>query len=160
MVTKTSRTGTTPVPKRVANPAVKRAAPRRAGSREAAAISQRAAPAAEPAAKTAPKPNLLRAGLNALGQVRDEVVNHPSRVFEAILGVDPKQSWPSLGRTAAGKAQEAFGLRKFEAVFDQRVAHAMERMGMPSVQAMQELITQVSALNEALRRLEASQRKR
>jgi len=33
-------------------------------------------------------------------------------------------------------------------------------MGMPSVQAMQELITQVSALNEALRRLEASQRKR
>ena len=160
MVTKTSRAGMAPVPKRVATPVVKRAAPRRAGSREAVAISQRAAPAAQPAAKTAAKPNLLRAGLNALGQVRDEVVNHPSRIFEVILGVDPKQSWPSLGRTAAGKAQEAVGLRKFEAVFDQRVAHAMERMGMPSVQAMQELITQVSALNEALRRLEASQRKR
>ena len=109
----------------------------------------------------AAKPNLLHAGLKALGSVRDDVVQHQSRVFEAILGIDPNQAWPALGCAAAGKAaQEAFGLRKFEAVFDQRVAHAMERMGMPSAQALAALVNQVTELNETLRRLEAAQRKR
>ena len=109
----------------------------------------------------AAKPNLLHAGLKALGSVRDDVVQHQSRVFEAILGIDPNQAWPALGRAAAGKAaQEAFGLRKFEAVFDQRVARAMERMGMPSAQALAALVDQVTELNETLRRLEAAQRKR
>jgi hypothetical protein len=149
-------------------PAIKRAAPRKPGQRTFAA-AKRAVPTAEPAAKVAAKPaakpttkpNLLRAGLKALGTVRDDVVQHQSRVFEAILGIDPKQPWPAIGRAAAGRAaQEAFGLRKFEAVFDQRVAHAMERMGMPSAQALQALIAQVAEMNETLRRLEAAQRKR
>ena len=165
MVTKTSRPG--------AKPALKRAAPREPGQRVTVAAGTRASRAAEPVAQPASnpvsnpvsvpaaKPNLLHAGLKALGSVRDDVVQHQSRVFEAILGIDPNQAWPALGRAAAGKAaQEAFGLRKFEAVFDQRVAHAMERMGMPSAQALAALVDQVTELNQTLRRLEAAQRKR
>ena len=148
MVTKTSRPGATP--------ALKRAAPRKPGQRATVAAAKRAVPSAEPA----PKPNLLRAGLKALGNVRDDVVQHQSRIFESLLGIDPKQSWPAIGRAAADKAEEAFGLRKFEAVFDQRVAHALERMGMPSAPALQTLIDQVTELNQTLRRLEAAQRKR
>ena len=148
MVTKTSRPG--------ARPALKRAAPRKPGQRATLAAKKRALPAAEPA----PKRNLLRAGLKALGTVRDDVVQQQSRIFESLLGIDPKQSWPAIGRAAADKAEEAFGLRKFEAVFDQRVAHALERMGMPSAPALQALIDQVTELNQTLRRLEAAQRKR
>ena len=117
--------------------------------------------AAKPTAKLTVKPNLLRAGLKALGNVRDDVVQHQSRVFEAILGIDAKQPWPAIGRAAASKAaQEAFGQRKFEAVFDQRVAHALECMGMPSAQALQALVQQVAEMNETLRRIESAQRKR
>lgn len=142
-----------------AKPATRRAAPRKTASKplpDANAIAIAAA-----TTKPTAKPNLLRAGLKALGSVRDDVVQHRSRVFEAILGIDPKQPWPAIGRAAAGKAaQEAFGLRKFEAVFDQRVAHALERMGMPSAQALQALVQQVAEMNETLRRIEAAQRKR
>ena len=148
MVTKTSRPG--------ARPALKRAATRKPGQRATLAAKKRAVPSAEPA----PKRNLLRAGLKALGTVRDDVVQQQSRIFESLLGIDPKQSWPAIGRAAADKAEEAFGLRKFEAVFDQRVAHALERMGMPSAPALQALIDQVTELNQTLRRLEAAQRKR
>lgn len=154
MVTKTSRPG--------AGPALKRAAPRKpgtpgkSGQSATVAAKKRAPQTAEPA----PKRNLLRAGLKALGTVRDDVVQHQSRIFESLLGIDPKQSWPAIGRAAADKAEEAFGLRKFEAVFDQRVAHALERMGMPSAPALQALIDLVTELNQTLRRLEAAQRKR
>ena len=148
MVIKTSRPGL--------SPALKRAAPRKPGQRATLAAKKRATPPAEPASK----PTLLRAGLKALGTVRDDVVQHQSRIFESLLGIDPKQSWPAIGRAAADKAEEAFGLRKFEAVFDQRVAHALERMGMPSAPALQALIDQVTELNQTLRRLEAAQRKR
>ena len=152
MVTKTSRPGARPALKRVAPPE-----PVKPGQRASVAAKKRARSSAEPA----PKPNLLRAGLKALGTVRDDVVQHQSRIFESLLGIDPKQSWPAIGRAAADKAEAAFGLRKFEAVFDQRVAHALERMGMPSVPALQALIDQVTELNQTLRRLEAAaQRKR
>ena len=72
MVTKTSRTG--------ARPALKRAAPRKPGKpgqRATVAAAKRAVPSAEPA----PKRNLLRAGIKALGTVRDDVVQHQSRIF-------------------------------------------------------------------------------
>ena len=151
MVTKTSRPGARPALKQVAPPK-----PPKPGQRATPSAKKRALPSAEPA----PQRNLLRAGLKALGTVRDDVVQHQSRIFESLLGIDPKQSWPAIGRAAAGKAEEAFGLRKFEAVFDQRVAHALERMGMPSVPALQALIDQVTELNQTLRRLEAAQRKR
>lgn len=114
---------------------------------------------AKPAAPEAAQPNLLRAGLKALGNARDEVVQRQSRVFEVLLGVESEPGRSGLD-TARKAAQEAFGLRKFEAVFDQRVLQALERMGMPSVQALQALTDEVAALKAELRSLKAAQRKR
>jgi len=152
MVTKTKR------------PAGKPAEPIKRGSARAPARKPGAAPAEAPATEAvAPKPNLLRAGLKALGNARDDVVQRQSRVFEAILGVEPGQGWSGLVKrdAAAGKAaQEAFGLRKFEAVFDRRVVDALERMGMPSIEALQALIDEVAALRAELRSLKAARRKR
>ena len=64
------------------------------------------------------------------------------------------------GRRLRTLTTPALGLRKFEAVFDQRVMHALERMGMPTAQALQALVQQVTEMNETLRRIEAAQRKR
>jgi hypothetical protein len=121
------------------------AAPRRARTQRASAP-----PAAAPAAAPAPadKPNLIRAGLQALDKARQDVAAHQSRVFEAILGFEPVQSLSGLVRpdsTATKVAAEALGLRKFEAVFDQRVAHALERMGLPSAEALNALIGELAA---------------
>lgn len=132
-------------------PASKRSAPRK---RAAAPIE--AAP--EPA-----KPNLIRAGLQALDKARQDVAERQSRVFEAILGLEPAQQLSSLvGRegAAAKVAAEALGLRKFEAVFDQRVAHALERMGVPPADALKALIDEVAALKEEVRSLKAAARRR
>ena len=150
MVTKTKR------------PAAQRAAPIKRGAVRKPGAAPAEAPITEPVAE-AEQPNLLRAGLKALGNARDEVVQRQSRVFEVILGIEPGQGWSGLvKRDAAIKkaAQEAFGLRKFEAVFDERVAHALERMGMPSIQALRGLTEEVAALKAELRSLKASQRKR
>jgi len=122
---------------------------------------KRAAPVAatrEPAAK----PNLIRAGLQALDKARNDVAERQSRVFEAILGLEPAQQLSSLvGRegAAAKVAAEALGLRKFEAVFDQRVAHALERMGVPSAETLQALLDEVAALKEEVRSLKAARRR-
>jgi hypothetical protein len=116
---------------------------------------------AEPAANVeadAGKGNPLRAGLKALGKVRDDVVQHQSRVFEAILGLDPGAGWSGLVKRdgpAAKAAQDALGLRKFEAVFDQRVVHALERMGMPSLEALQALGDELAAHRAELTALRA-----
>jgi hypothetical protein len=107
----------------------------------------------------AAQPNLLRAGLKALGNARDEVVQRQSRVFEAILGIDPGPG--ASGLDAARKAaQEAFGLRKFEAVFDQRVLQALERMGIPSMEKLQALTDEVAALKAEVRSLKAAQQRK
>ena len=119
--------------------------------------------AAEPAAAAAVdadagKDNPLRAGLKALGKVRDDVVQHQSRVFEAILGLDPGAGWSGLVKRdgpAAKAAQDALGLRKFEAVFDQRVVHALERIGMPSLEALQALGDELAAQRAELTALRA-----
>ena len=134
---------------------------KRPATRPAAPIKPEVAPAEAPASEAATeptKPNLLRAGLKALGNVRDDVVQHQSRVFEAILGIDPGKGWAGLGKRDAG--EEALGLRKFEAVFDQRVAHALERMGMPSGAALQALSDEVAALKAELRSLKAAQQRK
>ena len=116
-----------------------------------------AAPAAAPEPDTG-KDNPLRAGLKALGKVRDDVVQHQSRVFEAILGLDPGAGWSGLVKrdsAAAKVAQEALGLRKFEAVFDQRVVHALERMGMPAIDVLQALGAELAAQRAELKALRA-----
>ena len=117
--------------------------------------SKRSAP---PAEADAAKPNPLRAGLKALGKVRDDVVQHQSRVFEALLGIEPGAGWSGLVKRDASptkRAQEALGLRKFEAVFDQRVASALERMGMPTIEAVQALGDELAALRDELAALRA-----
>lgn len=136
-------------------PAARRSAPRR---RAASAVR----PADEVSAGT-PKPNLIRAGLQALDKARQDVAERQSRVFEAILGLEPAQGLSGLvGREggAAKVAAEAFGLRKFEAVFDQRVAHALERMGVPTADALNALVDEVAALKEEVRSLKAATRRR
>jgi hypothetical protein len=131
-------------------PVAKRAAPRK-----------RPAPAAEPVAEaTQPpietaKPNLLRAGLQALDKARQDVAERQSRVFEAILGFEPAQGLAARENAAAKLAAEAFGLRKFEAVFDQRVAHALERMGVPSADALKALVDEVAAQGREVAALRA-----
>ena len=140
MVTKTKG------PVRGRKPAAKVAAPR----------------AMQPEAGVA-KPNPLRAGLKVLGKVRDDVVQHQSRVFEAILGIEPGTGWSGLVKRdapAAKVAQEALGLRKFEAVFDQRVASALERMGMPSMEALQAMRDELDTLRAEVGALKAKPRKR
>lgn len=138
---------------KVSAPAAKRSAPRK-----------RAAPAVEPVAEATPsieatKPaNLLRAGLQALDKARQDVAERQSRVFEAILGFEPAQSLASRESAAAKMAAEAFGLRKFEAVFDQRVAHALERMGYPSTETLKALVEQVSALQAEVAALKSELR--
>jgi len=134
-------------------PAGKRAAPRK-----------RPAPAAEPVAEATPppietaKPNLLRAGLQALDKARQDVAERQSRVFEAILGFEPAQNLASRESAAAKLAAEAFGLRKFEAVFDQRVAHALERMGVPSADALKSLVDEVASLKAEVASLQGELR--
>ena len=116
-------------------------------------------PIASPASADTAKPGPLRAGLKALGKVRDDVVQHQSRVFEALLGIEPGAGWSGLVKrdTAAGRlAQDALGLRKFEAVFDQRVASALERLGMPNLEALQALGDEVAALKAEVAALKAA----
>ena len=129
-------------------PAAKRRTPRK---RVAAAAEATPEPTPEPG-----KPNLIRAGLQALDKARQDVAQRQSRVFEAILGLEPAQGLGAREGTAAKLAAEAFGLRKFEAVFDQRVAHALERMGMPSADALKALTDEVAALKDEVRSLKAA----
>lgn len=150
MVTKTTKRDA--VPARERRPA--------APSRRRPEPAPAAAPASAPDAAAAPgKPNLLRAGLKALGNVRDDVVQQRSRVFEAILGIDPSQRWANLIKRDAA-APEALDQRKFEAVFDQRVASALARIGMPSIEALQALKDEVAALRVEVRSLKSARRQR
>lgn len=129
--------------------------------------SPKAAPAAKARAKaeaSAPEEKqtgakaLLRAGLKALNDVRDDVVTRQSRVFEALLGLDTSKTasdksaheWKLLNPAGAA------GVQKFEEIFDQRVARSLERLGMPSPQALATLCQQLEAINEHLKRIESS----
>jgi hypothetical protein len=130
------------------------------------APATQAAPRRKPAARKSeatPKPStrgtgsakgLLRASLKALGTVRDDVVKHQTNVIETLLGM-PK-SGDAAGRSAAARAFPALdiGLRKFEDVFDQRVAAAMQRLGLPGAEEVLALREQVRLLQERVDRLE------
>ncbi|WP_280151172.1 phasin family protein [Piscinibacter sp. XHJ-5] len=124
----------------------------------------RKAAAAAPAAAPAPAPGgakgLLRAGLKALNDVRDDVITRQSRVFEALLGLPPSLSasdrsakeWKLLNAGEDGTP----GMQKFEEIFDQRVARSLERLGMPSPQALAALCRQLESINEHLKRIEST----
>ena len=103
-------------------------------------------PVAEPAAPKSPE-DLLHAGLKAFK-------------LENLLGLVP----PGAARAEAGAssrgfgALEGFGLRKFEDVFDQRVAAALRRMGWAGPEQFQALQQQVEQLQAELARLRRARR--
>lgn len=129
-------------------------APRRSARKTAA--PEAAAPV--PAKPASGAKSLLRAGLKALNDVRDDVITRQSRVFEALLGIDTSHStsdrsareWKLLNASEP----DAAGMQKFEEIFDQRVARSLERLGMPSPKALAALCQQLEAINEHLKRIE------
>jgi hypothetical protein len=132
-----SRSSTTPAAP--GQPAPAQPAPaRQAAVRKKAVV---AAPAQDPAER------LLRAGLKALGKVRNELVQQHTHAIERLLGIQRSDARadPPLAPLGLG-AMDSFGLRKFEDVFDQRVATALQRLGMPSAQELQALRDEVQQL--------------
>lgn len=92
---------------------------------------------------------LLRAGLKALGNVRNDVVKRQTHVIESLIGA---RAVEELKARAFPGLDSFVGFRKFEDVFDQRVATALERLGMPSAQEIEALREEVRQLREQLAR--------
>lgn len=165
----TRRDETDSVKKKAAPPAKKAAPPpkktvpaKNAPARRkpaARAVVPTIAPPNDKADQTGPK-GLLRAGLKALGTVRDDVVKHQSNVIESFLGLGKTDPASDKSIPPRFPGLETFGIRKFEDVFDQRVATSLPRLGMPSAQEFQELREQMRLLLDRVERLEAGRRKR
>ena len=141
----------------------KRAAPaKKAPAAKKKAAPRKAAPAAKaPAADTAAGTNkaeaLLRAGLKALDNVRSDVAKRQANVIEGLLGIGQGKVDPAGAKAALTRgfpSLDTFGIRKFEDVFDQRVATALQRLGMPSADEVQALRDEVAQLRERLATLE------
>jgi len=134
----------------------------RAPRRKTATATEKtgAGPAVESSGDPAPESNaakrLVRAGIKALGEVHGDVLARQSRIFEVLLGIGQSPGWPPE-KDRKSETPDPFG--KFEHVFDERVARSLQRLGMPSPQALSELAERVEQLTEALRKLE-SPRKR
>ena len=101
---------------------------------------------------------LLHTGLKALGTVRQDVVQHQVNVIETLLGFGKSSAFAEAAapRTFPGLD---LGLRKFEEVFDHRVAAAMQRLGLPDALEAQTLREQVRELRERIEQLEGRQKK-
>ena len=139
----------------------KKAAPAKKALASKAASTPRkpTAPAATKAPVAASKAGaggLLRAGLKALGNVHNDVVKRQTHVIESLLGVRVSDEVKAHAFAAPG----SFGFRKFEDVFDQRVATALERLGVPSAQEVEALRDEVRQLREQLERGQGSRAKR
>ena len=153
-----TRTDETAKLKKKATPA--RKAPAKAPAGKKAAAPRKAAPAAKKTTTAAPgkAEGLLRAGLKALDTVRNDVAKRQANVIEGLLGIGQARFDPAAGAKAAVPrgfpGLDSFGLRKFEDVFDQRVATALQRLGMPSAQEVQALREEVIRLRERLAQLE------
>lgn len=141
----------------------KRAAPaKKAPAAKKKAAPRKAAPAAKaPAADTAAGTNkaeaLLRAGLKALDNVRSDVAKRQANVIEGLLGIGHGKADAAGAKAALTRgfpSLDTFGIRKFEDVFDQRVATALQRLGMPSADEVQALRDEVAQLRERLATLE------
>ncbi len=142
--------------KKKATPAKKTAA------RKTAAPRKRTAAKAKPASSGE---GLLRAGLKALDTVRNDVAKRQAsvtNVIEGLLGIGGKGGEEANGAeavlTRGFPGLDSFGIRKFEDVFDQRVATALQRLGMPTAEELQALQSQIAALAERLDRLEKAAR--
>jgi hypothetical protein len=108
--------------------AKKAAVPRR----KASAAAERAEPAPQSAASK------LQSNLQALAQARKHAESGTAKVVASLI--DP------------------FGFRKFEDVFDQRVACALDRLGMPAAEVLISLIEEVEALRRRVEQLETARR--
>ncbi|BEP37582.1 hypothetical protein GmRootV59_45530 [Variovorax sp. V59] len=116
-----------------------------------------AAPDAAPGKQAIGAEGLLRAGLKVLGNVRDDVAKRQANVIEGLLGIGQGKFDPAGAKAAVPRgfpSLDSFGLRKFEDVFDQRVATALQRLGMPSAEEVQALREEVIRLRERLAQLE------
>ncbi|BEP71367.1 phasin family protein [Variovorax sp. V512] len=131
------------------------AAKKKAAPRKAAPAAK--APPADTAAGTNKAEALLRAGLKALDNVRNDVAKRQANVIEGLLGIGHGKA-DAVGAKAAltrgFPSLDTFGIRKFEDVFDQRVATALQRLGMPSADEVQALRDEVAQLRERLAKLE------
>ena len=143
----------------MSKPAIKSAAPRKTVTRKT--VAKNAVAKAEPAAP-APRAskNILSAGIKALTSAHEEAVARQSRVFESLLGLGQRREAEKASAPLAATTLDPFGFKKFEDVFDQRVAKAMEHIGVPSAEAFAELKAEVESLRETVARLEAQGRKR
>jgi len=147
--------------KKAAAPAKKAPPARKApAAKKTAAAPKKKTAAVTPDAPAGPKAvgeGLLRAGLKVLGNVRDDVAKRQANVIEGLLGIG--QGKPDAGGAAKAAVPrgfpslDSFGLRKFEDVFDQRVATALQRLGMPSAEEVQALREEVARLRERLAQL-------
>ena len=104
-----------------------------------------------------PTASLWKAGLKALNNVRHDVERHHAGVVDSLLGFSPARwSDDKADAPRAGFAGlDAFGLRKFEDVFDQRVGGALERLGMPTREELVALREQLDQVLVQMQRLEA-----
>ncbi|MEJ8847525.1 phasin family protein [Variovorax rhizosphaerae] len=114
-----------------------------------ASIDARKVKAKEPATDTtgAAGENLLTVGLKVLGDAR----NHQNRVVESLLGIPkgtPVPARPAGNRTPLDTLGDTLGFRKLEDVFDQRIAAALVRLGIPTAEELASLRRQVNQLIE------------
>lgn len=141
--------------------------PRKAASAKApAAKAPRKRPVAVPPAPRAPAneaeapaaagpAGLWRASLKALDTVRQDVTRRHTNVIETLLGIAPRAEAEGHKPAPRGfPGLEGLGLRKFEDVFDQRVATALERLGMPTREEVQALHVRLDEVLAQLERLE------
>ena len=142
-------------------PSVAPATPRAVASKSKAAS---ASPADEAAASSeAPRAtkNILTAGIKALANAHTEVVARQSRVFESLLGLgQPRDANAGDTGGKSTSAVDPFGFKKFEDVFDQRVARTLQRLGVPSAQTLADMHAELERLSDEVARLKASDRKR
>jgi hypothetical protein len=154
-----SRTDETAKLKKKATPA--RKAPAAKKKAASAAAPRKAAPAAKKPAAPGKAEGLLRAGLKALDNVRNDVAKRQANVIEGLLGIGQGKADVAGAKAALTRgfpSLDSFGIRKFEDVFDQRVATALQRLGMPTAQEIRELREQMRQLLEHLERAESGKR--
>jgi Poly(hydroxyalcanoate) granule associated protein (phasin) len=139
----------------------KPAATKRPRKASAEASTQVEAEASAPPVPARASKNILSAGIKALTSAHEEAVARQSRVFESLLGLGPRrETAEKASAPLAATTLDPFGFKKFEDVFDQRVARAMEHLGVPTAEAFAALEAEVERLREVVARLEAQARKR
>lgn len=87
------------------------------------------------------------------GKIFDKLVKEGEELEATTRGVVEKQFKAVEGRVGdvRGKASNTFG--KLEAVFDERVSGAIERLGIPSRKTLEELLQRVESLEAEVKKL-------